>query len=303
MRNRNRRCSLAAAVVLALAGLTACSGGATDEKSSGGSGVASMQSPPDAAKGVVGSSASDSSGANRAVVRTKSVIKTGEISITDKDLAKVRGEIDDLLSTVGGSVDNEDTTNDRKGRVDRSTLVLRVPVDAFDTAKTALSGLGTLKSSKEGEKDVTTAVIDTAERVQTLQNSLDRLQKYQRSATDVRALLRYEDQITARQGELQSLKAQQTYLSDQSTMATITLRMSTPEKYVAPPSALEDAGFLTGLKGGWHALVGFVIVALTVLGAVLPFLVAFTLVGVPLWLGLRTVLRRRRTPALPPVSP
>ncbi len=57
-------------------------------------------------------------------------------------------------------------------------------------------------------------------------------------------LLRYEDQITERQSELQSLKAQQSYLADQTSMSTITVYLSTPEKYVPPPDALEDAGFL-----------------------------------------------------------
>jgi hypothetical protein len=40
-----------------------------------------------------------------------------------------------------------------------------------------------------------------------------------------------------------------------------------------------------------------VVVALTVLGAVLPFAATVLLVGVPAWLLLRTALRRRRTAA------
>ena len=162
--------------------------------------------------------------------------------------------MDRLLASVGGSVDREETTNARDGSIDRSRLVLRVPVEKFDETKRALGRLGKLTSSTESEKDVTTEVIDTGERVQTLQNSLDRLQRYQRSAKDVTALIRYEDQITARQSELQSLKAQQTYLTSRTTMSTITLDLSTPETYVAPPGALDDAGFLAGLQGGWHAL-------------------------------------------------
>jgi Flp pilus assembly protein TadB len=243
------------------------------------------------------------------VVRTKAVIKTGNVSLTGKDLGKVRDEVDDLLAAVGGSVDREQTTNDKQGRIDRSTLVLRVPVEKFDTTKDALERLGKLRSSTEAEKDVSTEVIDTAERVQTLQNSLDRLQRFQRSAKDVSDLIRYEDQITARQSELQSMKAQQTYLADRTSMSTITLRLSTPATYVAPPDALEDAGFLSGLKGGWHALVGFGIVVLTVVGAVLPFAVAFAVLGVPAWIALRALLRRRRTqergpgPAPTPASP
>ena len=307
MRHSTLRKILAAGVLVA--GLTACSGGSgTDAMSAGAQGgdaAAPEAASEDSAGAPRSGSAGDTSGANRAAVRTTSVIRTGEVAITAKDLGKVRREVDDLLSALGGTVDNEQTSNDRDGRIEQSTLVLRVPVDKFTAAKKALEGLGRLKSSNESSKDVTTEVIDVDERVQTLQNSLDNLQKYQRSAEDVTELLRYEDQITARQSELQSLKAQQSYLHDRTSMSTITVHLSTPEKYVAPPGALEDAGFVTGLKAGWNALGDFVVVALTVLGAALPFLLAGVLVGVPTWLALRVLLRRRRPapPAAIPDSP
>ena len=59
--------------------------------------------------------------------------------------------------------------------------------------------------------------------MQTLQNSLDDLQRYQRGAKDVKDLLDFEEKITQRQAELQSLKAQQPTSRDQTTLATITL--------------------------------------------------------------------------------
>jgi len=172
--------------------------------------------------------------------------------------------------------------------------VLRVPVEKFKAAKSALMKMGKLQTSDEASKDVTTQVIDVEERVQTLQNSLDDLQRFQRSAKDVKDLLDFEEKITQRQSELQSLKAQQAYLTDQTSMSTITVHLSTPEKFVPPPDALEGAGFLAGLKAGWHALVDVFVVSLTVFGAVLPFLVVALLVGVPAWLGIRALVRRRK---------
>ena len=237
------------------------------------------------------------------MVATRAVIRTGQISLTSKDVGRVRREIDDLLRAVGGTVDDEDSTNARDGSLERTRLTLRVPVDRFDTVRNALERLGTLKTSTQSRKDVTTEVIDTTERVQTLQNSLDRLQRFQRRATDVRDLIRYENQITARQAELQSLTAQRSHLADQTSMSTITVTASTPEKYVAPPSALQDAGFLAGLTGGWHALVGVVVVSLTVLGAVLPFAAVVLLVGVPAWVVLRRApYRAPPDPDQPPTA-
>jgi hypothetical protein len=290
MGNGTLKRMMAAGVLVALAGLTACSGGASNDSGSSAGGL-------DAPAGGAQDRAADKPappGAGRTVVTTKAVIRTGEVSLTSKDLSRVRAEIDTLLVTVGGTIGSEQSSNDEHGRVEQSTLVLRVPVDRFAATKSALMRMGKLQTSDENSKDVTTQVIDVDERVQTLQNSLDDLQRFQRSAKDVKDLLAYEEKITQRQSELQSLKAQQSYLADQTSMSTITVHLSTPVRYVPPPDPLEGAGFLAGLEAGWQALLDVLVVGVTVLGAVLPFLVAALLVGVPAWLGIRLLLRRRR---------
>jgi len=282
---------MTAGVLVALAGLTACSGGASSD-SAGAGGLAA----PAPARADATDEKAAPPGANRTVVTTKAVIRTGEVSLTSKDLARVRADIDALLAAVGGTIGSEQSSNDRHGRLEQSTLVLRVPVERFAATKSALMKMGKLEDSDENSKDVTTQVIDVDERVQTLQNSLDDLQRFQRGAQDVKDLLAYEEKITQRQSELQSLKAQQSYLADQTSMSTITVNLSTPERYVPPPDALQGAGFLAGLEAGWHALLDVLVVGLTVLGAVLPFLVAGLLVGGPAWLGIRALVRRRKVP-------
>ena len=242
-------------------------------------------------------------GVNRAAVQTRAVIKTGQVAVTSEDLDAVRVEVDQLLFGLDGSIDREETSHDDKGAIDRSTLVLRIPVANFGAAMDALQKLGKVETSDTKSKDVTTEVIDTAERVETIQNSLDRLQRFQQQAEDIDDLIRFEDQITERESELRSLQAQQAYLADQTSMSTITLFLSTPETFVAPPDALEDAGFLAGLKSGWNALKDFVVVGLTVLGAALPFAVAATLIGVPTWLLVRALARRREVAPAPPAEP
>ncbi len=290
MRTTAHRLGLPVLAATALLGLTACSGGATMSDSAGSTsaGVAADRGAAAAAS----PARLTAPGRGRSPVQSTAVVKTGEIALTSRHLGRVRTEVDGVLRRLGGSVDREDTVNARDGSIRRSTLVLRVPVADFESARRQLSGLGRLRSSTESQDDVTTEVIDTAERVQTLQNSLDRLQRFQRSATDVRDLIRYEDQITSRTSELQSLKAQQSYLTGQASMSTITLRLSTPATYVEPSGVLDHAGFLTGLGSGWHALGAFVVVVLTALGAALPFVVLLALVGAPVWL----LLRRRRQP-------
>lgn len=312
-RNLNR--TLAAALAVAALALTgACSGGADTMSSEsadyagGGSGV-DNGAARDGIGGDVPAGAPEladkggAPGVNRAVVQVRSVIKTGEIALTANDLDAVRARIDGLLVSVGGIIDSERSTHTKAGDLKRSTLVLRVPVDKFDTAMDGLARFGKVRHSDTASKDVTTQVIDVDERVQTLQNSLDRLQAYQRDAQDIDDLIRFEQQITQRESELQSLKAQQDYLADQTSMSTISVYLSIPKAYVEPPGALDDAGFLAGLKSGWNALTSAVVVALTVVGAVLPFAVVLLLVGVPVWLLVRRTVRSRAAARPAPAGP
>lgn len=301
-RSARRFRRLAAAVLLAgfVAVAAGCSGGSNEASSGDAQTVADGQEGGDFAGSDAdgGKTAPEApNGANRTTVQARSVIRTGQVALTGKNLDKTRDEVDQLLFAMGGSIDNEQTTHDDDGGIERSTLVLRVPVATFEATMKALEKLGKVKTSDSTSKDVTTEVIDVNERVETLQTSLDRLQRFQSQSENIDDLIRFEDQITTRESELRSLEAQQAHLLDQTAMSTITLYLSVPDKYVAPPGALDDAGFLAGLKGGWNALLDFVVVGLTVAGAALPFAIAFALVGVPTWLLVRTSADRPAKPA------
>jgi len=101
-------------------------------------------------------------------------------------------------------------------------------------------------------------------------------------------------ETTHRQAELDSLKSQRAYLADQTAMSTITVHLAQqnaplPENKEEPET--EEAGFLVGLSGGWRALTAVGTVAATVAGALLPWAVVATLLGVPVWIVGRRVVR------------
>jgi len=180
-----------------------------------------MDAKEGVAEGIAGGATRDESapesapGAlNRTLVQTRAVIKTGEIATTSKDLDEVRREVDRLLFGFGGVLAGDQTSHDDDGKIESSTLILRVPVSKFDAAMDALEKLGRMKSSDSRSKDVTTEVIDVNERVETTQDSLDRLQEFLRTSQNIDDLIRFEREITTREAQLQSLTAQQAYLSD-----------------------------------------------------------------------------------------
>ncbi|WP_165372536.1 DUF4349 domain-containing protein [Nocardioides iriomotensis] len=309
--------ALAATVLAALAlTLTACGSGSDSESvgasadapraASGGAAVPE-QAPGLQGDGAAGrdAGATDSggtgvTGVNRTVVAVRSVIRTGNVAVTNKDVVAARTDLADVVARFGGAIDSEQTQSNSKGRIVSSTVTVRVPVDRFDEAMTALGGLGKVRRADSSSKDVTSEVIDVDERVQTLAQSLDRLQKFQDQATSIDDLIRYENEITRREAELQSMRSQQAYLRDQTAMSTITVSISLPPKQPVPPKedSLDDAGFLIGLKSGWTALRSAVVVVLTIVGALLPFAVVLLLVGVPTWLLVRRMVVRGK-PAPP----
>lgn len=294
----------AATAVLAL--LAGCSGGGDEAMSDavGGAVVAEDHGGAeladlDGAAARRASGKASGEGTDLSTVRTRAVIRKGEIDLVAKDLAGARSEIDDLLQRHGGYLAGEETSNDRDGEPQRSVLVMRVPEPAFDTMMAELGRIGRTERADRSSEDVTTEVIDVDTRVATQEASLRRLRTFLRRATNVDDMIRVESEIASRQAALESLKAQQKYLADQTSMSTITAHLRTP----ASPHRIqeEEKGFLVGLSDGWRALKAVLVGTATVTGAVLPFAVLIGLLAVPMWLLLRTAVRRRTT-AVPLVA-
>lgn len=306
--------ALAAFATAALVGGCSVGGDGLDAQSEGGTAASDSaagdsetapdesgadRGAPEPAKGLTGGQADAGGGANRPSVQTRAVIRTGEVAVVAKDMARARADVDGLLGKHGGYLATEDTTNDRRGRPEHSTLVLRVPEPAFDDVMAGLTGIGRTERADRSSDDVTTEVIDVDTRVATGEASLARLQRFLREATSVDDMIRLESEIATRQASLESLKAQQRYLRDQTSLATITVHLRTPAA-PAPEPKDDDSGFLAGLADGWAALTKVLVGAATVTGALLPFAVALAVIGLPTWLLVRTVLRRRVASAAPP---
>ncbi|GAA5109210.1 hypothetical protein GCM10023339_09030 [Alloalcanivorax gelatiniphagus] len=227
----------------------------------------------------------------------RSVISSGTISLASKDVADTRREVQRVVDAQGGQITEETTESDSDGETSYSRLVVRVPSSRFGAAMVALEQAGVLRSSSRGSDDVTTEVIDTGVRVRAQEASLKRVELLLAEARSLKDIIWIESQLTSRQAELDSLKSQQSWLSDQTSMSTITVDISTqPGAVDEPEEEDEPAGFLAGLRGGTKALDTTLSAVTTVIGALLPFAAVALVLGLPVWL----VLRRRRTAAAAP---
>jgi hypothetical protein len=254
------------------------------------------------AGGGAGGSASDRAGTSDGPTTPqmeRSVISSGTVSLAGEDVRATRREVQRVVDATGGEVTEETSETDSEGDTSYVRLVVRVPSAKFGETMSALELVGVLRSSDRGSDDVTTEVIDTGARVRAQEASLRRVELLLAEARDLKDVIWIESQLTSRQAELDSLKSQQSWLADQTSLSTITVDISRHEVVADEPEDEEPAGFLAGLDSGTKALGALVTVLATVLGALLPFAALVLLLGLPVWL----VVRRRRGPAAtPPVA-
>lgn len=293
-----RRTPAVAALLLLLVALTAagCSGPSSATGSAAGSSVGNL--------GVAAAAPSAANAPARdAAVQTqtqqRAVISTGRIVLDSSDLTATRTRLDAALAQVGGHIADENTLTDDHGNVTSSHLVIRVPSSRFDEAMTKLAAVASLRSSSREAEDVTTRVIDLGARIAAERAGVHRLRDLVSRTASLPALLAVERALTERQGELESLRQQQAYLADKTTLATISVDIM--RKTVVAPAERTAGGFVGGLRHGWHALVTLVVGLLTGVGAALPFALLLAILGAPTWLVVRRVLRTRRVQA--PVEP
>ncbi|MBA3619696.1 MAG: DUF4349 domain-containing protein [Acidothermales bacterium] len=231
------------------------------------------------------------------VLTGRRVVRTAALTVQTQDPSAAARRAEELATGVGGYVADEKTTTE-PGRPAYTVaqLVLRVPPDELDGVLTGLQQLGRRISQTRSADDVTEEYVDVEQRLATQRASLQRVRTLLSRAEDIGDVVRLESELTERQADLESLEARLRVLGDRTDLATVTATFEPPPAVAGPrPPATDDRGFFVGLREGWRAFTAAIAVALTVLGAVLPFAV----VAAVLWLPARLLARAVRRPRTP----
>ena len=304
--NRSRVKVLTAAVGATLL-LAGCSGGTTAASAGSSSqdrGVVAPQ-PAAGAKGEGDAPAGtrvDAAAADPASLGGRRQVRTADLGLQVDDLRVAAAQVRALATAAKGYVQAEKTSTDPvpvplPADADRgvstpqpsgqSVLTVRVPEPGLDRLMDQVALLGDQVSRGQSSDDVTDRFVDVASRLRTQRASVARVRVLLDRATTIGQVVQVESELTRRQADLESLEARLAALTDQSTLATLTVSLS-PVRAAAKTQVAPGA-FVEGLRGGWQAMLASVAVALRVLGALLPFAVLAALVGVPVM-----VLMRRR---------
>jgi len=287
-----KRTAIASIVLLAGLGLSGCSAMTSTETMS----LPAEVQPQDGGVAADGSiqSYADTTQADR------EQIITGYLTVTVDQPSDAAKDAIRIVEGANGRVDGRQEYAPANGDKGSSTLTLRIPAESLDATIEKLGLLGTVIEISTTADDVTSQVKDVDARVKSLQASVDRLTALLSTATDVDSLVSIEGELTQRQGDLESMLAQQRSLGDQVSLATITLSLISEEDAPPPPA---PATFLTGLEAGWNAFVGFISGAVVVIGVLIPWLVFFGIVAAVVVVIVRWRKRREPRGEAPTIAP
>ncbi|GAB2822069.1 hypothetical protein GCM10027176_28080 [Actinoallomurus bryophytorum] len=267
--------------------LTGCSGqGAGNSSSASGGGVAAPG--PKVAPG------DDRAGtASVRLAPAQAIVYTADLTVRAGNVARSAAEAKSIVTAAGGYVGNENAVEDPGSRPS-ATLTFKIPSARYQGVLDQLgsSRIGGRVSLRQQASDVTQEVADVTSRVKSAKATLASFRKLLGKAESVDDIVQLEQEISTREADLESLQARQKSLSEQTSYATVTLRLEGTA--VTHHGHKKAGGFAGGISTGWHAFTAFLGGLTLVLGWALPFLGLAALIGLPTWWIVR---RRRSTPS------
>ncbi|WBB77506.1 DUF4349 domain-containing protein [Micromonospora sp. WMMD882] len=284
--------TLGLAAALAVSGCSSSDSGGDENAADAPANVPPAAAPEQGDADQGGDAAATQRGGAGADLRVdqRAIVYRGSIMVEVKDVDQAAREVTALATAVGGFVGG-----DQRRTVDsdaRAELELRVPAAKFTGAVDEVAKLGRQQRREIHTEDVTEETVDLDARIVTQRARVDNARRLLSRATSIGDLVSLENELGRREADLASLEAKKRRLADLTALSTLTVTLVGPN---ARPVETGESGFWAGLTESWRVFLESVTVLVTLIGALLPWLVAF---GLPAWLAWR-LLRRRRRPTSP----
>jgi hypothetical protein len=323
---------VAAAAVVALVGLGACTGGGADDdgadqatvknsaadgattdvsgagavasaeafRSSGAAGGGSAANAATAPQADAAASVADTDEAAGAPlpqgIGAPRVIKTAaiEIEVPKGRFDAAFSKMPTIAAGLGGFVSSStssqaaETGEDGEHRQAAGSVVLRVPADQFDTARTQLIALGDLRSQQLKGDDVSAQLTDLDARLRNLRSQEEAIRLLMTKTKTIGETIEVQRQLSGVREQIEQLSAEQARLGDAVAMSTLTLTLAEPgavAKTEGEPSPLGQA-FSRAFDGAQDVLAGVIVT--------LGYLVPLALLLALGWLAARPFVAGRR---------
>ncbi len=233
----------------------------------------------------------------------RAVISTAALTITVDDVAASAASVRSAAAAAGGFVaSSEESAADEGGAV----VTIKVPPGDFGRLLDELGSLGTVERREIESEDVTDQVVDLDARIDVMRAGVARLTELIGETSNIGEIASLEAELTRRTADLESIEGQLRVLSSQVSLSTITVTLR-PVPVIAPEPPIELVGevrttpsFLDGLQAGWESLVDAARTVSVGIGAIVPWLIPASVLGIAMLVA-RRIRRRGRmvVPQLP----
>lgn len=178
--------------------------------------------------------------------------------------------------------------------LNEARITLSVPADQLDSVLDDLSAasLGTVSYRSSRSEDVTETYVDTQARIQPARDSIARVRALMVKATALDQIVLLESELARRQADLDSLEQRLAELDRRTTTSTVSVTLWTDATVSPAPG---ENWFRDSLAKAWEAFLGSIMVVITGLAVLLPWLLIAAVIA---WL-VRRWLRHRGGGAAP----
>jgi Domain of unknown function (DUF4349) len=226
------------------------------------------------------------------VTQERLIIRTANMSLIVADTEEAMATISRMAEENGGWVVNSSVFQYNE-TAKTGNITIRVPSSGFNSAIEALRGLAIeVRSESTSGQDVTEEFVDLSARLGNLEATADRVRSFLDETQNVEEALAVNQELSRLESEIEAMKGRLQYLSQSASFSTITVDL-TPDIISQPIDtswkpvqifrnaieSLVDALQSLAEFGIWFAIY------------LLPLLL---IIGVPLWLVVRFIRRRRQ---------
>ncbi len=223
------------------------------------------------------------------------VIRTAVITLTVDDVSQGSIWLRGLATRKGGFVFSSNTYVQDESEF--AQITLRVPADQLDSTIQELREhdlVIRVDSEETTSQDVSQEYVDNDARLEALEETQRRFLALLGEAKSVEEILRIESELTNIRSQIETIKGRQNYLSEMTSLSTVTVTLHVDETDVVEPAGEED-GFIARVFGdSWGKASGVIeslltaTITLALVGVVILPL-AVVLYGASRWLYRRMV--------------
>ncbi len=222
---------------------------------------------------------------------TRKLVRTASLRLATAEFERVSAAVRELAESLGGYVESMDEYSGSGGaRV--IEYALRVPSDKLDSFLTGAEGLARVTSRSESATDMSTQYADTALRLQTQRDKLERLRELMKQATEVSDLLEIENAMADAQYQIDAYESALRSIDRRVEDSQVSVRLT--EETPADAAQAEELTLGDRLANGLSAslkAVGLFLQNLAVFAVMcLPALIPLAAAAVIVWL----IVRARR---------